>query len=190
MEFLTELDLVAIGKFLVDHLEGVAGATSVIIALMVFSQSNKDKKLEIYMNLYQQWDSLWVKITAYPLQNNELFQQRYQDISKKEEDLRFTIYQATTLLSRVFYYYQKTNQNIRKSDWHKEAEYMMKRPLFITAFKKYAPRYSKEFQSYMKSLIRPDWEKDLIENNAKTIDIKKVIKGQTEEKDQQSVKKS
>lgn len=140
-------------KFVVDHLEGVAGSLSVIIALQVFNQSNKDKKLEIYMNLYQQWDTLWVKVTAYPLLNNELFQKEYKDLDKKEEDLRFAIFQIITLFSRVFYYYQKTSQKITKSDWHKEAQYMMQRRLFVSAYLKYSSRYTKEFNDYMESLI-------------------------------------
>lgn len=148
-------------KSLFDHLEGIAGTVAVILALHSLKKNNEDKELEIYMNLYQQWDSLWVSLTAYPGRNKDLFRKNFEEISKaSQENLRFSIFQIINLLSRVHHYYTFTKQDILKSDWHKEAQFMMSKKLFITAYRKFKPRYNSTFQKYIESII--------VENNLPT----------------------
>lgn len=141
-------------KFIIDHLEGLAGSVAVIISLILYAHSSKDKKVEIYLSLFQQWDALWSKITAHPEQNKCLFQRNIKEIDPvKNEDFKFCIFQAITLLSRVHYYYQKTGQDIHKSDWQKEINFVMSKPLFISAYKKHQHRYSDEFNQYIQKSI-------------------------------------
>ena len=156
MEELTKMLLVLepMFKFAIDHLEGVAGTLSLILALKIFIQSNADRKLEIYMNLFHDWDELWSKITSHPEQNKVLFKKEISEISKNDENLRFTIFQIIGILSRVFYYYEKTNQDMKKSDWHKEALYTMKQPLFRTAYLKHQHRHSEKFKKYIHEILK------------------------------------
>lgn len=140
--------------FIIDHMEGVAGTLSFILSSFIFIKMLKtekenahEKRIEIYMDLSKQWDQIWAKITSYPAKNKDLFKKSIKEID--DENLRLAISNAVNLISRVFYYYSQTKQDIEKSDWHKTAKYIFSKPLFISIYQKHEQRYSESFKSYV-----------------------------------------
>ena len=159
--------------FTLDHLEGISGSLSFLLSAFVFKQmladkrqSSDDKRIEIYMNLSQQWADLWARITAFPQSNKKLF---CQDISEiQDENQRLQIANAIHLLSRVHYYYRETKQDITKSEWDKTVRYVMRKKLFRSMYQKHEHRYSDDFVAYIKNIRIEDKLNNVIEVQIKT----------------------
>lgn len=156
------MDTIKVLSFCLEHLEGLAGAAGLIFSGFVYMKTTKDrredledkkketeeKRIEIYMNLFQQWDELWTKITAFPDETHCLFQKDLNEI--QDENMRLAICNGVNLLSRAFYYYQKTNQDITKGEWFPIVKHVFNKPVFTSAFLKHHGRYSQEFQDFVK----------------------------------------
>lgn len=165
-EILSKTGLVA--TFMIDHMEGVAGTLSFILSSIIFYQMMKDKKesahekrIEIYMDLSKQWDSIWAKITASPGKNKDLFKKSINEI--EDENLRLSISNAVNLISRVFYYYTQTKQDISQSDWHKTAKYIFSKPLFNSIYQKHEQRYSESFKTYVAKIRSENKSSNIID---------------------------
>lgn len=167
-------------KEIFNHLEGIMGFASVLIALKVYSESKRDKKeaghekrIEIYMELYHDWDEIWGKITQSPEQNKDLFKKSFKDI--QDENLRFYIMNAISLLSRVFYYYSETRQEIEKSEWHETVKHVFEKRVFITAFHKNEYRFSKKFREYVSKVKMENKESNILDVSLKDKELNRVI---------------
>ena len=155
-------------KFFIDHMEGVASSLSVIVSLFVLFQMIKekredshDKQIEIYMDLSKQWDFIWAKITSFPQKNKELFRMDISEI--EDENQRLSLANAINLLARVFFYYEKTKQDIRSSDWHKTVKYVFSKKLFYSIYNKHEYRYSEAFRKYVKDVRAEHKAKNVVE---------------------------
>lgn len=139
-------------QYISDHLEGVVALLALFVILHQRYSDNKSKDIETYLSLFTKRDHLWSTLTAHPLSNKELFKKSIQEIDKNEENLKLTVFQIVDLLSQVYYYYSRRKKDIRKSDWHKEVNYIMKHQIFKSAFDKYKSRYNDGFVKYIETL--------------------------------------
>ena len=173
------MNLVAKLSYLFDHLEGIAGFVSLIVAHRVWKDSRnqqaseaKAKEIEIYLNLQETWDEQWAKITAFPELNKVLFAKDFSRV--EDENVRVAIMQALNILSRTFYYFKATNSDITQSEWHETVKKISRKNLFVTAFQKGRYRYSKDFQAYMDSHMK---QSNVVKVNVKelNVDLKKEV---------------
>lgn len=167
-------------EFISSHLEGLSGLLSFILSCRIYfqmsndkRQSSNEKRIEIYMGLSKEWDMIWAKITSFPQKNKEIFKKDISEI--EDENLRLAISNAVHLLSRVFFYYKETNQEIKDSDWNKTCRYIFNKKLFFSIYKKHQNRYSKDFINYIEDVISADNQKTRDEKNVITIKMKKDL---------------
>lgn len=143
--------------FICDHLEGLMALLSFILSSVIFYQMREDKKeaahekrIEIYMNLSSEWHDIWTTITSFPEKNQDLFKLNVGDL--KDENYKCAFANAVFLLSRVFYYYEQTNQDITKSDWHRTCKSVFNKNIFFSVFSNHKDRYSPSFNEYVNSI--------------------------------------
>ena len=126
-------------KIFYDHLEGFMALLSFILSSYIFYQMREDKKetahekrIEIYMSLSSEWHNIWTTITSFPEKNKDLFKLNVGEL--KDENYKCAFANAIFLLSRVHYYYEQTNQDITKSDWHRTCQSVFNKNVFYSVF--------------------------------------------------------
>lgn len=140
-----------IGQIMTDHAEAVVALAALYYS---YRQNSRDKQVENYLTLKSEFRSLWGRITSFPGETSVLLTKDIQDFKgEAEEDMKLVVYQVLDLFDDVFYYFQQSRQNIKKTDWHKQMKFVFSNKLFVTGFKKHKTGFSDEFVEYVEIIL-------------------------------------
>jgi hypothetical protein len=119
----------------------------VLIALIISSRSTKrDNRAdddENFIKLKEQYRELWSELV---ILNHAHLQESIDDV--KNERVRLLAFQLVEFFYMVYFLYYAKNSPYREQ-WEQNMNHIFSQPLIISAFKKHAKVFNKEYQEFI-----------------------------------------